>query len=149
MKEFQSVPEGWRPMTQHKCHEAESKNSFSCVLSQSRLTLRPCGLQPPGSSVYGIMPGEYWSGLPCPPPGDLPDPGIKSMSPAIPALSGGFFTTEPPCFPGGSAVKNSPMTRKLNVNFQGLQASCYLEPNGHPFPFSFISQLHLRLLSYF
>ena len=29
---------------------------------------------------------EYWSGLPFPPPGDLPDPGIKPMSPASPAL---------------------------------------------------------------
>ena len=29
---------------------------------------------------------EYWSGLPCPSPGDLPDPGIKPMSPACPAL---------------------------------------------------------------
>ena len=32
---------------------------------------------------------EYWSGLPCPPPGDLPDPGIKPVSLA---LAGGFFT---------------------------------------------------------
>ena len=29
---------------------------------------------------------EYWSGLPCPPTGDLPDPGIKPMSPIAPAL---------------------------------------------------------------
>ena len=29
------------------------------------------------------------------PPGDLPDPGIKPLSPAAPALAGGFFTTEP------------------------------------------------------
>ena len=36
---------------------------------------------------------EYWSGLPFPPPGDLPDPGIKAVSPA---LAGGFFTTELP-----------------------------------------------------
>jgi len=34
---------------------------------------------------------EYWSGLPFPFPGDLPDPGIKFMS-----LAGRFFTTEPP-----------------------------------------------------
>ena len=34
---------------------------------------------------------EYWSGFPFPSPGDLPDPGIKSASPA---LAGGFFTTE-------------------------------------------------------
>ena len=35
---------------------------------------------------------EYWSGLPCPPPGDLPEPGIEPVSPA---LAGGFFTTKP------------------------------------------------------
>ena len=36
---------------------------------------------------------EYWSGLPCPPPGDLPNPGIESMSLMSPALAGGFLTT--------------------------------------------------------
>ena len=38
----------------------------------------------------GFSRQEYWSGLPCPPPGDLPDPGIKPMSPA---LADEFFTT--------------------------------------------------------
>ena len=38
---------------------------------------------------------EYWSGLLCPPPGDLPDPWIEPTSPASPTLAGGFFTTEP------------------------------------------------------
>ena len=41
----------------------------------------------------GFPQQEYWSGFPFPSPGDLPDPGIKSESPA---LAGGFFTTEPP-----------------------------------------------------
>ena len=36
---------------------------------------------------------EYWSGLPCPPPGDLPDPGIPPASLTSPALAGVFFTT--------------------------------------------------------
>jgi len=36
---------------------------------------------------------EYWSGLPFPSPGDLPDPGIELV---FPALAGGIFTTEPP-----------------------------------------------------
>ena len=36
---------------------------------------------------------EYWNGLPCPPPGDLPDPGIKPVSPVSPTLAGGSFTT--------------------------------------------------------
>ena len=34
----------------------------------------------------GTLQAEYWSGLPFPPPGDLLDPGIKSVSPVAPAL---------------------------------------------------------------
>ena len=34
----------------------------------------------------GFSKQEYWSGLPFPPPGDLPDPGIEPVSPASPAL---------------------------------------------------------------
>ena len=41
----------------------------------------------------GFPKQEYWSGLPFPSPGDLPDPGIEPRSPA---WAGGFFTTEPP-----------------------------------------------------
>ena len=44
----------------------------------------------------GFSRQEYWSGLPFPPLGDLPDPGIEPMSPVSPALAGDFFTTEPP-----------------------------------------------------
>ena len=36
---------------------------------------------------------EYWTGLPCCPPGDLSDPGTEPVSPMSPALAGGFFTT--------------------------------------------------------
>ena len=43
---------------------------------------------------------EYWSGLPFPSPGDLPDSGIEPVSLVSPALAGGFFTTEPPGKPG-------------------------------------------------
>ena len=41
----------------------------------------------------GFSRQEYWNGLPCPPPGDLPDSGIKPMSLTSPALAGEFFTT--------------------------------------------------------
>ena len=34
----------------------------------------------------GLFKQEYWSGLPCPPPRDLPDQGIEPMAPASPAL---------------------------------------------------------------
>ena len=36
---------------------------------------------------------EYWSGLPCPPPGDLPDLGAEPESLMSPGLAGKFFTT--------------------------------------------------------
>ena len=39
---------------------------------------------------------EYWSGLPFPPPGDLPDAGIEPITSAAPLLASRFFTTEPP-----------------------------------------------------
>ena len=43
---------------------------------QSCLTLYdPMVYSPPGSSVHGFSRQEYWSGLPCSPPGDLPDLG--------------------------------------------------------------------------
>ena len=38
---------------------------------------------------------EYWNGLSCPSPGDLPDPRTEPMSPGSPALAGRFFITEP------------------------------------------------------
>ena len=50
----------------------------------------------PGSSAHGISKQEYWGGLPFPSPGDLPDPGIKPVSPMSFALAEGFFTTVPP-----------------------------------------------------
>ena len=39
---------------------------------------------------------EYWSGLPRPPPGDLPDPGIEPVSVTSLALADEFFTQPPP-----------------------------------------------------
>jgi len=41
----------------------------------------------------GFSRQEYWSGLPCPPPGDLLDPGINPTSLTSPAFVGGFLTT--------------------------------------------------------
>ena len=46
---------------------------------------------------------EYWSGLPFPPPEDLPDPGIEPVSPT---LAGRFFTTEPLGRPSGPPGKS-------------------------------------------
>ena len=49
----------------------------------------------------GFSRQECWGGLPFPPPGDLPDPG---MEPACPASAGGFFTAERPGEPTGSRM---------------------------------------------
>ena len=68
------------------------KRSKSClVLSDSIATPWTVAYHAP--LFMGFPRQEYWSGLPFPTPGDLPDPGIKPVSPA---LAGGFFTTEPP-----------------------------------------------------
>ena len=47
------------------------------------------------SLSMGFPRQEYWSGLPFPPPVDLPNPGIEPSSLVCPALAGGSFTTEP------------------------------------------------------
>ena len=59
-----------------------------CVVAQLCLTLcTPMDCCPPGSSgSLGCLEHprqEYWSGLPCPPPGDLLNPGIEPRSPAL------------------------------------------------------------------
>ena len=53
----------------------------------------PRDCSPPGSSVQGVLQARILEWLPFPSPGDLPRPGIKCTSPA---LTGRFFTTEPP-----------------------------------------------------
>ena len=62
---------------------------LSCVLLF--VTLWTAAHQAPLS--MGFSRQEYWSGLPCPPPGDLPNPGIEPVSLMSPALAGRFFTT--------------------------------------------------------
>ena len=65
----------------------------ACLVTQLCLTLcDPMDCSPPGSSVHGISQARYSSGLPCPPPGELPNPGIEPASPVFPALACRFFT---------------------------------------------------------
>ena len=63
--------------------------SARSVVSHS---FRPTGLQP-SRLLMGFSRQEYWSGLPFPPPEDLPDPGFELVSLKFSALAGGFFTT--------------------------------------------------------
>ena len=57
----------------------------------------PVNCSPPDSSVQEILQARYGDGLPLPPPGDLPDPGIEPASLMSPALAGGFFTASATC----------------------------------------------------
>ena len=60
---------------------------------------------------------ESWSGLPFPPPGDLPKPGIKPVSPE---LADGFFTAKPPEKPNGQP------TQIQNLNTAALENITFL-----------------------
>ena len=71
---------GYSPWGQKELYMTERLNWTETVAHQAPLSM--------GFSRQG-----YWSGLPCLPPGDLPDPGIE---PASPVLTGRFFTTVPP-----------------------------------------------------
>ena len=62
---------------------------FSCVLLFA--TIWPVAVQAPLSMVFSKQ--EYWSGLPCPPPGDLPNPGTEPRSPMLQVDS---LLSEPP-----------------------------------------------------
>ena len=65
------------------------KHAVVCLVTQLRPTLCTLRLFCP----WGFSRQKYWSGLPCPLPGDLPDPRIEPASLMSPALAGWFFIT--------------------------------------------------------
>ena len=66
------------------------------MLSHVRLFATPWTVAPQTPLSMGFPRQKIWSGLPFPAPKSLPDPRIKPMSPASPALAGRFFMTIPP-----------------------------------------------------
>ena len=108
-------------------------------LPQSCPTLcNPMDYSPPGSLCMGFFRQEYWSGLPCPPPGDL-YPGIELTSLMSPVLVGGFFTTDatrsPPRYEGGEFVwwryvaEIHTFTLFLSYHLQSFMAFSFLFKN--------------------
>ena len=75
------------------CVCAELLQSMLSCYSRGRLvvTLWTAGHQDP--LFMGFSRQKYWSGLPCPPPGNFPHPEMDHERPPSPALAGGFFTT--------------------------------------------------------
>ena len=64
-----------------------------CRFSHVQLFATPWTVAQQSPLSVGFPRQEYWKGLPCPPPGDLPNPGIKPASLMSPALASRFFTT--------------------------------------------------------
>ena len=73
-------------------------------MSNSFVTLWTIAHQVPLSTGFSCQ--ENWSGLPCLPPGDLPNPGGEPTSPTSPALAGAFFPT--------SATREAPEVARLS-----------------------------------
>ena len=87
----------------------QSRVCACCMLShfsRVQLSVTPWIIAHEAPLSMGFCRQEYWSELPCSPPGDLPDPGIKPTSLMSPPLAGRFFTTnitqEAPIIPEGS-----------------------------------------------
>ena len=98
------------PCQREKISKFSSPKQLMCVCMLSRFShvqlfaaLWTVALQAPLS--MGFSRQEYWSALPCPPPGDLPDPGIKP-SPVSSALQEDSFTTEQPGKPKTTIILN-------------------------------------------
>ena len=66
---------------------------IDCFVLQSCLTVTPWTVAPQAPISMGFSRQEYWSGLPFPLPGDLPDPGIELVSPVPPALQADSLPT--------------------------------------------------------
>ena len=75
---------------------------------------------PPGFSVHGILWQEYWSGLSCPSPGDLPSTGIELMSLMSPALAGRLFTTSATCEAPWVSPNKPSLSESLMCTFGSL-----------------------------
>ena len=82
----------------------QTESLACCVLSpftRFQLCATPWTVASQAPLSMGLSRQEYWSGLPCPPPGDLPHLGIKPVSPVSPTLQVDSFLTEPPRNPLG------------------------------------------------
>ena len=93
---------GWGAANFHKISMKATLNKMECVCAGAcmlscfscvQLFVTPWTIACQALLSVGFFRQEYWSGLPCPPSGDLSDPGIELLSLTSPALVGGFFTT--------------------------------------------------------
>ena len=108
----------------------------SACSAQSCLTLsNPVDCSPPVSLSMEFSRQKYWSGLPFPTQGDLPDPGIEPTSLASSALAGRFFTIESLAF-----LKHQKPSKLCfyMYSFLWLSNIPFGEGNGNPLQYSYL-----------
>ena len=91
---------------------------FCCLVTKSCLTLfeTPLTVAHQATLSMGFARQEHWCGLPFPSPGDLPDPGIKSVSSAVQADS---LPTE---------LRGKPVIAWKNLNISSIYQVCFTDP---------------------
>ena len=93
-----------------------------CLIAKLCPLLWPWILACQAPLFVGFPLQEYWSGLPFPPLGDRPNPGMKPM---FPSLAGRFFTTEPPGKPIFGAIEIAKMAPVLRASLHPLLLHWY------------------------
>ena len=107
---YPALMSGWSRLSQFPTHSC----AVCCVyaVAQSCPTLRSHGLQPTRLPCpWGFSRQECWSGLPCPPPGDFPGPGVEPRSHALQADS---LPAEPTGKPKNTGVGSLSLAQKSN-----------------------------------
>ena len=94
------------------------------------VTRRTMALQAPLS--MGFSRQKYWSGLPCPPPGDLPDPGIEPETHTTHAWAGRFFTTSTTWKAARYMVGSHKRMKTLNILEKKILKTHFLLSLGSP-----------------
>ena len=126
LKSYDPIKRVWHSEVPYLLHYRLSVQSLQLCLT----LCNPMDCSPPGSSIREILQG-YWSGLPCPPPGDLPDLRIKPESVTFPALAGRFFTTNATW--EVHYVMNT-INKNNSLPFSCLWQICCPEPKNISFP---------------
>ena len=99
---------------------------FSCQIVSDSATPWTAARQAPLS--MGFSRQESWSGLPCPPPGGLPDPGVEPAPLASPAPAGGLLTPDPAGKRRRVSRSPFPATTKLSPEPEGRRLRAAYTP---------------------
>ena len=109
--------------------------SHVCVPHRFWLFVSPCTVTRQAPLTMGLSRQKYWSGLPSPPPGDLPDSGIEPAFPESPVPAGRFFTWESlyPLSNGTCEILWNAETSRLPQWLRGKESACQCRRRGfHP-----------------